>query len=109
VDAAKSECLAAELSRDAVRMNLMNQYRALVLDLDAAKQQVKMLQGKAIPAAERAYAAAEEGYKQGKFGYLDLLEARRAMLNTRSMYIDAWLEHEVLASELEVFGRGAAN
>lgn len=42
-----------------------------------------------LPAAQRAFEAATEGYRQGKFGYLEVLDAQRTLFDTRGRYLTA--------------------
>lgn len=42
-----------------------------------------------LPGAQRAFDAVREGYREGKFGYLDVLDAQRSLFDAQGQYIDA--------------------
>jgi cobalt-zinc-cadmium efflux system outer membrane protein len=42
-----------------------------------------------LPAARSAYEAADEGYRQGKFGYLDILDAQRTLFEAKVRYVSS--------------------
>lgn len=60
--------------------------------LSAARLEAIVLRDEVLPAAQKSFDAVREGYKQGKFGYLDVLDAQRTFFNTRVRHA------EVLAS-----------
>jgi len=57
--------------------------------LSGAHQRVMVLQGKVVPAMEEAFQAAHEGYQQGKFGFLDMLDAQRTLFAAKAALLDA--------------------
>jgi cobalt-zinc-cadmium efflux system outer membrane protein len=42
-----------------------------------------------LPGAQNAFEATSEGFRQGKFGYLEVLDAQRTLFEARGRYIDA--------------------
>ena len=79
---AERESAAAETK---VRAALAETYQALstaVSEIDALKTTV-------IPGAESAFEAVSEGYRQGKFGYLDVLDAQRTLFEARGRYVES--------------------
>ena len=61
--------------RSAAQLALVGELAEAHAGLTAAHRRVASLRAKVVPAREQAYAAAHEGYQQGKFGFLDLLDA----------------------------------
>ena len=57
--------------------------------LSASHKEAVSLASTVLPAAERALEATGEGYRQGKFGYLDVLDAQRTLFEVKAQYIDA--------------------
>ena len=43
-----------------------------------------MLRGTVLPAAQQAYDAATTGFEAGKFGFLDVIDAQRSLLQARA-------------------------
>jgi len=52
-------------------------------------EQAITLRDEILPSMEESYHLAEEGYKDGKFHYLYLLDARIALYNVKQQYLDA--------------------
>lgn len=57
--------------------------------------------GPALAAAEEAARIARIGYREGKFGQLDLLDAERTLAATRAAAIDALLSYHIAQAQLE--------
>jgi outer membrane protein, heavy metal efflux system len=64
---------------------LAEAYQALL----SAYRDVTVIQQEVLPAAQEAFDAAAEGYDQGKFGFLDVLDAQRTVFETRGQYLEA--------------------
>lgn len=80
-----------------VRAALASAYR----DLAAAFEEAKAYKDEIIPGAEAAFDAASEGYRQGKFGYLEVLNAQRTLFDARKDYINALAAYHKAAAEVE--------
>lgn len=80
--------------------------------LSTSRQEVQALQQDILPGAQSAYAAATTGYEFGKFGFLDVLDAQRTLLQARSQYLRSLAEAHRAAAEIDrILGAplGAAN
>ena len=53
----------------------------------SARAQALALQGEILPGAQSAYDAASTGFEYGKFGFLDVLDAQRTLLQAQSHYL----------------------
>ncbi|OGT43671.1 MAG: hypothetical protein A3F13_08585 [Gammaproteobacteria bacterium RIFCSPHIGHO2_12_FULL_40_19] len=89
--------------RNALKNELFATYQNAVL----ARSQVNMLQKNIIPNAQQALALAREGYVQGRFSYLDLLNAQQKLRDEKARYITAlftyrkaWIALQVLVGNL---------
>jgi cobalt-zinc-cadmium efflux system outer membrane protein len=54
-----------------------------------------------IPSAQKAVEQTTEGYRQGKFSYLDVLDSQRTWLEARASYVDSLLDLNATVAELE--------
>jgi cobalt-zinc-cadmium efflux system outer membrane protein len=70
-------------------------------DLVAAYQQITGLQDQILPAAETAFQGTLTGYTQGKFGYLNVLDAQRTLFEVKKQYIEAQLDYHKARADLE--------
>ncbi len=68
---------------------LAESYEALI----AARAEAIGLRNEIVPGATRAFDAAQEGYKQGKFGYLEVLDAQRTLFAARSRLLNALAQY----------------
>jgi cobalt-zinc-cadmium efflux system outer membrane protein len=57
--------------------------------LAASYDEATILRNDVLPKAEQAFAAARQGYEQGKFDYLYALDTQRTLFETQAGYIDA--------------------
>jgi outer membrane protein, heavy metal efflux system len=55
----------------------------------------------AIPAAEAAFTAAREGYREGKIGYLAVLETQRTFFEVKHQYISAVADYHKSKADIE--------
>ncbi len=58
-------------------------------ELAAAYEEVRILQADVLPKAQQAFEAAQQGYREGKFDYLYVLDTQRTFFETKVQYIGA--------------------
>ncbi len=72
----------------------------------AAYDETAILRRDVLPKAQRAFEAAQQGYQQGKFDYLHLLDAQRTLFQTQARYVDAIEEYHKSQADVDrLFGR----
>lgn len=99
-EAASRVAKAREEQRTAesvVMLALAESHRTLVI----ADAEVKALKAAIIPGAEETFAAISEGYRLGRFGYLDVLEAQRALLTYNAQLLTALAEFHKAVADVE--------
>lgn len=101
IERARAEVVAAEADLAAERIDQERRVTVARANLDASRDTAAALQEKIIPTAEQAFAAAQEGYRQGKFSYLEMLEAQRTLFDTRRNLIDTLQGFHNARAELE--------
>jgi cobalt-zinc-cadmium efflux system outer membrane protein len=69
--------------------------------LSTSRQEVDALQNEVLPGAQSAYAAATTGFEYGKFGFLDVLDAQRTLLQAKSQYLRSLSEAHRAAAEID--------
>lgn len=76
---------------------------------DAAKRlgELRTLEGEVIPSAEKVFTLTEEGYRQGKFSYLDVLDTERTLTEARIQRETALLEYHASRITIERLTGGA--
>jgi len=68
-----------------VLASLSGAYQALA----AGYVEATTLKSAVLPGAQSAFDAATEGFRQGKFGYLEVLDAQRTLFEARGRYVEA--------------------
>ncbi len=58
-------------------------------ELTAAYSEVQTIREETLPAARSAFEAIRQGYREGKFGYLDVLDAQRTLFDVRRQEVRA--------------------
>ncbi len=91
---AQAEARAAKALTDAV---LAETYRALT----SAYTVAAVLRDDILPAAQSAYDMTNQGYKLGKFGFLDLLDAQRTLFEAKREYIDVLTDYHRSSADME--------
>lgn len=77
--------------------DLAEAYRALVFSHAEATSLVNDV----LPAAQAAFDASEEGYREGKFDFLTFLDAQRTLFEAKGKYIDSLASYHKAVSDVE--------
>jgi len=91
---AEAEQRAAETR---IRIALAKAYQ----NLSAAHAEATALRDEVLPGAESAFEAINEGYRQGKFGYLEVLDAQRTLFDARGQYLEALVASHSAVADVE--------
>lgn len=100
VRAAQADAEAMRLDSTAARIRIAGHVRQLYARLGTLAAKNERLKTTVIPAAERTLGLVIEAHKLGKAGYLDVLEARRTLVEARSQTIEAVAEYQRMSIEL---------
>jgi len=101
IKAAKYELSRVQTQREAAVTQTYKALQAAYNRLDAAAHEVNQLQDQVLPGAKTAFEASQIGYRQGKFDYLEVLDAQRTLFSTRTRYIQALAEYNRAVAEVE--------
>ncbi len=99
--AAGSKLAKAEENRKAAKITLVTDLAAAYADLATSHSKVMALRKKVIPAMEESFNAAQEGYRQGKFNFMDVLDAQRSLYKTRNASLGALLAYHAAVAEIQ--------
>ena len=99
----EAECNLARAKEDrrAAEVGVLSELGEAYQSLAASHMEATSLAATVLPAAERAFEATGEGYRQGKFGYLDVLDSQRTLFDVRAQYIDALEAYHRAVADLE--------
>jgi len=62
---------------------------------------IEMLRENILPGAQGAFEATRKGYELGKFGFIDVVDAERTLVQVRSQYLDALADYQRGVREIE--------
>ncbi len=78
--------------------------------LAVAASESTMLKTRILPLALEAFEAAGEGFRQGKFAYLEVLDVQRTLFETREQLVDALAAYHTAVADVErLIGRSLMN
>jgi len=81
----------ADKARDdyeAARIQLVADVNQAATQLSTAQAALAVLRDSVLPAAQQAYDASTTGFEAGKFGFLEVIDAQRSLLQARSRYLN---------------------
>jgi cobalt-zinc-cadmium efflux system outer membrane protein len=91
----------AELERRAAEVRVSTALFDAYQNLVSAANEVTSLRSDVLPAAQEAFQAIQEGYRLGKFGLLDVLDAQRTFFETRGRSLEALATYHKAVADLE--------
>lgn len=80
-----------------VSVALAEGYRAL----SSAHEELTALRTTVLPGAQQAFEAVSEGYRLGKFEYLDVLDAQRTLIGAGGQYLRTLSDYHKAAADVE--------
>jgi cobalt-zinc-cadmium efflux system outer membrane protein len=80
-----------------VRKKLLEAYNTLVF----SKSQVISIKTQVLPGAQKAFDGVNEGYRFGKFGYLDVLDSQKIFFKAKSQYLDSLANYHMAIVDIE--------
>jgi cobalt-zinc-cadmium efflux system outer membrane protein len=101
VDLAAAQRSQSDALRRVATLNAEQEIAGAQADVSNAATSARNATGPALAAAAEAARIARIGYREGKFGQLDLLEAERTLAETRAAAIDALAAYHDAQARLE--------
>jgi len=84
----KSQFMLAELT-----IKLQTEIANIHTKLDELKFEITILKNDIIPEANSAYSIIKKGYLNGRFSYLDVVDAKEMWFQSQSQYLDELMEY----------------
>ena len=91
----------AEKERQAAEVQIKTALAGTYQTLSAAYFEATALKSEVLPGAQNAFDAASEGYRQGKFSYLDVLDAQRTFVEAKVQYTEALSTYHKAKTDIE--------
>lgn len=99
--AAEVRVRQAESGIVAARNRLLLDLTQALAELTTAQERVRAYGEEVVPQAQKALDQTSDGYRQGKFSYLEVLDAQRTLADAKVSYAAALADLNVAAAELE--------
>ena len=93
-DKARDELLAT-------RITLISDAYQVMERLRARREEAQLLRTEVVPGAKSAYEAATIGFENGKFSFLEVLDAQRTFFSAKSQYLNALAAVHRAVTDLE--------
>jgi cobalt-zinc-cadmium efflux system outer membrane protein len=104
---ARTRLEQAEHERRAAEVRVGTALSEAYQNLVRAADEVQALQQDVLPATHKTFQAIQEGYRQGKFGFLDVLDAQRTLFETRGQFLEALTAYHQAVADIErLIGEG---
>jgi len=106
IAAATAALARTQQESEAARVKVRTALNAAGNALIATYHEVTILRSDVLPTAQQTFDAARQGYEQGKFDYLYVLDAQRTLFETRAQLIDSVeAYHKARADAERLIGR----
>jgi cobalt-zinc-cadmium efflux system outer membrane protein len=101
VAAAEARIRKSEFELDAARNDLLKRLNEAYQTFVVAQDRVGVYRDDILPKAQRALTQTDEGYRQGKFSFLDVLDAQRTLAEARIASSAGLADLNLSVAELE--------
>jgi cobalt-zinc-cadmium efflux system outer membrane protein len=101
IEEARSRLAKVHEERRAAEARVSAALAAAYAAMAAAHDEIATLRSAVIPGSQEAFDAVTEGYRLGRFGLLDVLEAQRTLLAGNSQYLRALAEYRKAIANVE--------
>ena len=107
IQAARDRLAKGEAERRAAEVRVTTALSDAYQALSTASIEATTLAEKVLPAATQVFEAVSEGYRLGKFGLLDVLDAQRTLRGAREQHLNALADYRHAVAEVERLIGGA--
>lgn len=101
VRAAQERLTKAMEERRAAEVSVTTALNTAYQSLAATHIEVTTLKTQVLPGAQSAFDAVSRGYRLGKFGFLDVLDAQRTLYGAKAQYLQALASYHQAVAEAE--------
>ncbi len=101
ISAAKHQLAKAKAQRKAREISVVTKLAEAHATLTSAYGKAVALKSKVLPATQEAFDAAHEGYKQGKFDFLDVLDSQRRLFEAKGKLINALSDYHAAIADIQ--------
>jgi cobalt-zinc-cadmium efflux system outer membrane protein len=98
---AQHQASRTEYERRGARLRAMTALVEAHSRLETARTEALTIKAELLPGAQQAFAAAQTGYREGKYGHLEVLDTQRTLNEARTRYLDVLAAYHKAAVDVE--------
>lgn len=87
--------------RAATKVQLSSTLAIAYEEMGNARNQITTYRESVLPQVEEAYKLTNEGYENGRFGYLEVLDAQRTLSDARQQQLESLIRYHKAVAEIE--------
>jgi cobalt-zinc-cadmium efflux system outer membrane protein len=99
--AAKHQAIRAEYEQRAARLRATADLVEAYSRLETARTEALTTKAELLPGAQQAFDAAQTGYREGKYGHLEVLDTQRTLNEARTRYLDVLAAYQKAVADVE--------
>ena len=97
----KHQARRAEYEQRAARLRAATGLVEAYGRLETAKTEALATKAELLPGAQQAFDAAQTGYREGKYGHLEVLDTQRTLNEAKTRYLDVLAAYHKAAADVE--------
>lgn len=101
IAAARHQAIRADYAQRAAWLRARTALVDAHTRLESARAEALITKADLLPGAEQAFEATQAGYREGKFGYLEVLDTQRTLSEARGRYLDVLAAYHKAVAEVE--------
>jgi cobalt-zinc-cadmium efflux system outer membrane protein len=101
IEKARHNITKAESDAQTTKLQLGADLNQRYQEMNIAYIQAESLEHKIIPAAEKSFRLSRAGYREGKFAFLEVLDAERTLFDAKEQRVTALKNYHVSRAEVE--------
>ncbi len=101
IQEARAQIEKVKYEKNAATVALHSAMAEVYQDLISTQHAVITINHEILPAAQETFSAVEEGYRMGRFSYLEVLDAQRTLYETKNTLTEAQVEYLMAVAETE--------
>ncbi len=101
ISAAKHHSTRAEYEQRAARLRAAIDLVEAHSRIETARAEAMTIKAELLPGAQQAFDVAQTGYREGKYGYLEVLDTQRTLHEARTRYLDTLAAYHKAAADVE--------
>ncbi len=101
ISAARHQATRAEYEQRAARLRATTDLVDAHSRIETARVEAMTIKAELLPGARQAFEVAQTGYREGKYGHLEVLDTQRTLNEVKTRYLDVLAAYHKATADLE--------